>query len=277
MGGRWALPNAATQRGWPSFTLTPPAARAWSALLTSRFWLTWESGSSPPTGLDTDCPIRNRSASCWTGLMTSASSPITLTSTSSTVMGWSAGGAPALACATRLPERVLAAAIGQRRLAAGLSRAVQGTALCQPAVEVRGASNAGAGPPHAADGLSPHHGRPRRCRQDHVDDLPAGGPAPARRSGGSEEVRAGYPGRVPAGLGGAGQDDIVNAQPWGFRLEDVAQRVDIWQGEIDENIRLHHAHCLHERLPNSRLTVWEGEAHLALLTRWSEVLAALVG
>jgi pimeloyl-ACP methyl ester carboxylesterase len=87
-----------------------------------------------------------------------------------------------------------------------------------------------------------------------------------------EDIQEGY----RQGWEGPVQDDLVNARRWGFRLEDIARRVDIWHGEIDGNIGLHHAHCLHERLPNSRLTVWEGEAHLALLTHWGEVLAALI-
>ena len=77
------------------------------------------------------------------------------------------------------------------------------------------------------------------------------------------------------GWEGPAQDDIVNARPWSLRLEDIRQRVDIWQGDVDKNIQPHHAYCLHARLPNSRLTVWEGEAHLALMVHWRDVLAAL--
>ena len=192
------------------------------------------------------------------------------------VMGWSAGGAPALACATKLPERVLAAAIvsgvsppdcpgqykglpfanrlwkfGARRMPA-LVRLMRRTAYPLIMGDLEDAGRT----------MSMSFPLEDRRLLDDPEDL--------KRF--AQDIQEGY----RQGWEGPVQDDIVNAQPWGFRLEDVAQRVDIWQGEIDENIRLHHAHCLHERLPNSRLTVWEGEAHLALLTHWSEVLAALV-
>ena len=88
----------------------------------------------------------------------------------------------------------------------------------------------------------------------------------------AEDIQEGY----RQGWEGPVQDDIVNARPWGFCLEEITIRVDIRQGDIDENVRLHHAHCLHDRLPHSRLTVWEGEAHLALMVHWPEVLAALL-
>ena len=88
----------------------------------------------------------------------------------------------------------------------------------------------------------------------------------------AQDIQEGY----RQGREGPVQDDIVNARPWGFRLEDIRQRVDIWQGDVDQNVRPHHAHCLHARLSNSRLTIWPGEAHLALMVHWREVLAALV-
>jgi pimeloyl-ACP methyl ester carboxylesterase len=88
----------------------------------------------------------------------------------------------------------------------------------------------------------------------------------------AQDIQEGY----RQGWKGPVQDDIVNARPWGFCLEDIGQRVDIWQGDVDKNIRPHHAHCLHARLPNSRLTIWQSEAHLALMVHWRQVLAALV-
>ncbi len=192
------------------------------------------------------------------------------------VMGWSAGGAPALACAFWLPERVRAVALvssiappdcpgqyrgmplanrlwkfGARRMTA-LVRIMRQAAypIIMGDLEEAGKSMSVSFPPED-----------RRLLDD---------PAAMKRF--AEDVQEGY----RQGWEGPAQDDIVNARPWGFCLEEIALRVDIWQGDIDENVRLHHARCLHERLPNSRLTVWENEAHLALMVHWREVLAALV-
>ena len=193
-----------------------------------------------------------------------------------TVMGWSAGGAPALACAVRLPERVRAVSIvssisppdcpGQYRGLPFASRLWKFGARRMPAL-VRLLRRAAypiimGDPEEAGRTMSMSFALEDRRLLDDPEDL--------RRF--AEDIQEGY----RQGWEGPVQDDMVNARPWGFRLEDVGQRVDIWQGEIDGNIHLHHARCLHERLPNSHLTVWEGEAHLALLMHWSEVLAALI-
>ncbi len=192
------------------------------------------------------------------------------------VMGWSAGGAPALACAAKLPGRVLAAAVvsgvsppdcpGQYRGLPLANRLWKFGARRMPAL-VRLIRRA-AYPLIMADldeaGRSMSMSFPLEDRRL-LDD-----PEVLRRF--AQDVQEGY----RQGWEGPVQDDVVNAQPWGFRLEDIAQRVDLWHGEIDKNIGLHHAHCLHHRLPNSRLTVWEGEAHLALRVHWRGVLAALL-
>jgi len=78
------------------------------------------------------------------------------------------------------------------------------------------------------------------------------------------------------GWQGPAQDDIIINKPWGFRLEDITIRIDIWQGEVDQNVPLNQGLYQHERIPNSRLTVLPGQAHLYLLAQWREVLAALV-
>jgi pimeloyl-ACP methyl ester carboxylesterase len=192
------------------------------------------------------------------------------------VMGWSAGGAPALACAAKLPERVQAVAIvsgvsppdcpGQYKGLPLANRVWKFGARRMPAL-VRLMRRAAY--PIIMGDLE-EAGRTMSMSFPLVDRRLLDEPEALKRF--AQDVQEGY----RQGWEGPVQDDIVNARPWGFRLEDIMQRVDLWQGDVDENIRLHHAHCLQERLPNSRLTVWEGEAHLALLSHWSQVLVALV-
>lgn len=87
-----------------------------------------------------------------------------------------------------------------------------------------------------------------------------------------ENIREGYRqgGDSPA------QDDIIINSSWGFRLEDIQTRFDVWQGEADKNVPVNQGEYQHKILPNSRLTVLPGQAHLYLLTHWREVLEALV-
>jgi pimeloyl-ACP methyl ester carboxylesterase len=78
------------------------------------------------------------------------------------------------------------------------------------------------------------------------------------------------------GWHGPAQDDILINSPWGFRLEDVKVRIDIWQGEVDKNVPLNQGLYQHEKIHYSRLTVLPGKAHMYLLEIWDEILAQLV-
>ena len=192
------------------------------------------------------------------------------------VMGWSAGGPHALACAYKLPERVVAGAIvsglapperanpykglpfpnrtlmfGARRLPAllhFLRRMTYRMVIGDPS-EV-GKRMVTFFPPADRQILELVDNRNR-----FVLDL-------------QEGYRQGW--RPPA------QDDIIVNRRWGFRLEDIAVRIDIWQGEVDRNVPLHQAQYQHERIPNSRLMVVPGQAHLYLLAEWRTVLASLL-
>ena len=192
------------------------------------------------------------------------------------VMGWSSGGPYALACAYKLPERVLAGAI------------ISGVA-----------------PP---DRPNPYEGLPfanrvllfgerrmpvlvylMRCMmhpmiignpEETGKKLAAFFPpvdrqlieTPEAQKMFALDIQEGY----RQGWKGPAQDDIIVNNPWGFHLEDITVRIDIWQGEIDKNVPRNQAHYQRERILNSRLTSWPGQAHLFLLARWHEVLAALV-
>jgi pimeloyl-ACP methyl ester carboxylesterase len=193
------------------------------------------------------------------------------------VMGWSAGGPHALACAYKLADRVLAGAV------------VSGLA-----------------PP---DRPNPYEGLPfpnrmlmfvfrrmpksvflfrrmgyatiRGAPEDVGRKLDSASPpadrqlieVPENQRMFVADIQEGY----RQGWQGPAQDDIIIInKPWGFRLEDIAVRIDIWQGEVDQNVPLSQGHYQHERIPNSRLTVLSGQAHLYLLAQWREVLAALV-
>ena len=86
------------------------------------------------------------------------------------------------------------------------------------------------------------------------------------------DVQEGY----RQGWQGPAQDDIIINSPWGFNIEEIKVRIDIWQGELDKNVPLNQGQYQHELIPNSRLTVVPDQAHLYLLSYWGEVLRALV-
>ncbi len=58
---------------------------------------------------------------------------------------------------------------------------------------------------------------------------------------------------------------------------EITVRIDIWQGEVDKNVPVNQGSYQNELLPNSRLTVLPGQAHLYILEQWREILSVLVG
>ena len=192
------------------------------------------------------------------------------------VMGWSSGGPYALACAYKLPERVLAGAIisgvapyerpnpyeglpfgnrvllfGERRmhvLVYLMRRMMYPMIMGNP--EETGKKLASFFPPVDRQLIK----MPEAQKMFALD------------------IQEGYRQRWQ----GPAQDDIIVNSPWGFCVEDITVRIDVWQGEADKNVSLNQAHYQHQRILNSRLTIWPGQAHLCLLARWHEVLAALV-
>lgn len=78
------------------------------------------------------------------------------------------------------------------------------------------------------------------------------------------------------GYEGPSQDDYVVNSSWGFNLEDIGTRIDIWQGDIDENVPLVQGKYQNSLLPNSSFTVLDETAHLFPLVRWKEILLRLI-
>lgn len=80
------------------------------------------------------------------------------------------------------------------------------------------------------------------------------------------------------GADGPTQDDIVVNGPWGFREQDISENVhiDIWQGEVDQNVPIHQGVYHDSIIPNSTLHIVKGNAHLFPLFKWEEILRTLV-
>lgn len=72
------------------------------------------------------------------------------------------------------------------------------------------------------------------------------------------------------------QDVEVLMGPWGFRLHDVTADVLLWQGEADANTPQAWARYMARELPHCQATFSPDEGHFALFTHWKEILEALV-
>ncbi|KAJ5083753.1 hypothetical protein N7456_013180 [Penicillium angulare] len=64
---------------------------------------------------------------------------------------------------------------------------------------------------------------------------------------------------------------------WGFQLEDIQdQNVVLWNGTEDKNVPLLMGHYLNERIPNSELKIYEGDTHYTINMHAEEILCDLL-
>jgi pimeloyl-ACP methyl ester carboxylesterase len=66
-------------------------------------------------------------------------------------------------------------------------------------------------------------------------------------------------------------------RPWGFRLDEIRVLVHLWHGTVDNSTSMAMARHMAQTIPNGKLTVCEGEAHMLLIPRWEEILNTLIG
>jgi pimeloyl-ACP methyl ester carboxylesterase len=78
------------------------------------------------------------------------------------------------------------------------------------------------------------------------------------------------------GSRGLAWDARLLTRPWGFPLEGIQIPVYIWHGSLDDQASVAMARYFAGKIPGSRLTLCEGEAHLLLFPHWEEILIKLI-
>jgi len=199
------------------------------------------------------------------------------------------GGAPhALACAARLPERVVAAvalASPAPHDAEGLDwtagmgednvvefgAALEGEAALRPVLERWSAEVLEAGPAGLRDGMATLLSGPDAAVL--TDEL-------------AEHLYDGFAGGLAPGIGGWLDDDLAFVSPWHVDLGSIAVPTLLWQGAEDRFVPPAHAPWLAARIPGVelRLTAEDGhltlyehripEVHAWLVDRWQDRLIA---
>jgi pimeloyl-ACP methyl ester carboxylesterase len=79
-----------------------------------------------------------------------------------------------------------------------------------------------------------------------------------------------------AGMRGFARESIIVSNAWGFRLEDITIPVYLWHGEEDRNVPLSAARRVAGAIPNCRATFLPGEGHWLILTYWDRILVELI-
>ncbi len=67
-------------------------------------------------------------------------------------------------------------------------------------------------------------------------------------------------------------------RPWGFRPEETAVEVLLWQGDDDQHVPRRVAEYYATAIPRCRATFLDGEGHFSLIEQRAEqIVSALVG
>jgi len=80
-----------------------------------------------------------------------------------------------------------------------------------------------------------------------------------------------------SGVRGAVHEIGLLVRPWGFPLDRIQARVELFHGGDDDTAPLRHAQRLAETIPRSRLHVCVGEGHMVMWTHLGEILEAATG
>jgi len=79
------------------------------------------------------------------------------------------------------------------------------------------------------------------------------------------------------GSRGAACELLLYTRPWGFLLEDIATRVNLWHGEQDVSVPPTMGQYQARTIPNCRAIFYPGEGHFSLvINHMEEVLSGLL-
>ena len=70
---------------------------------------------------------------------------------------------------------------------------------------------------------------------------------------------------LEGGLGGMIDDDLAGVAPWGFDPAAIERPVLIYHGELDRIVPIAHSRWLAERIPSAQLRTFAGDGHVSVL------------
>lgn len=77
------------------------------------------------------------------------------------------------------------------------------------------------------------------------------------------------------GSAGGAWERLVAFEPFPVALEGISVDVHLWHGRLDVLAPCAPAEFLASRLPNCKVTIWPDEGHIAIARHWDEILEAL--
>lgn len=198
------------------------------------------------------------------------------------VVGVSAGGTPAAACAALIPERLRGVALASANGVTEYNWAERPGAEEAWTLEDRAEFDLAQTNPTSAAHLAAEH-----FAQDAspLDEYPG---VLRKELEAAEGDRWFYDDASRAAIFDAhilewarqgwdalGWELIKSFLPWGFRLADISIPVTIWHGSQDPWVTQAQIDFQANTIPNSSLTVWTDCGHLGFVKHWKEILDAV--
>jgi pimeloyl-ACP methyl ester carboxylesterase len=186
------------------------------------------------------------------------------------LVGVSAGGPHALACAVALGDRVTRVAVASMP---GPLDEVPGAWEALPERIRVAAERARVDPPRSVRGVVRYMERYAAAPATYLQGGPPADRAAVVDPRWREMLLADLAEALRPGATGFADDMVALWRRWGFGLADVPAGVTLWHGAQDRR-GAPDFECLVSRLPGARPTVWPDQGHYAVLDRWAEVLGA---
>lgn len=192
------------------------------------------------------------------------------------VMGHSAGGPHALACAHELPERIVAGAAISCVAPMSRTRPYDGMPLLNQIL----ARSARQFPwfTHFARKITRNMviQDAEKAAQKLMASIPDADKDILSKPKNVDNMVLSIQEGFQQGSEGVAHDDILVNTDWGFDIKSIEPRIDIWHGKLDVNVPIHAAHYLHNQIPHNRYYEFSDKGHFFILDSWEEVFKSLL-
>jgi pimeloyl-ACP methyl ester carboxylesterase len=193
------------------------------------------------------------------------------------VLGWSAGGPYALACASQMPERLTAVGV-----ACGFAPFDRPDALAGMTKEMQQAIPLMRRWPWltrlvTASLPGQYRKDPEAAFQKQFSTAlsPADAQVMAEPAVRANLMQGAVEAMRQGARGPAMEMELLFGRPWGFQPSSISHPVSMWYGDADALVPLPMGRYLAQILPRAHLTVCPGQGHMLYVPRWAEMLRAM--
>lgn len=192
------------------------------------------------------------------------------------VLGWSAGGSHALACAYKMSERVIAGSLVSALAPPNRPNPYEGYKGLLKALMIFGRKYPKLVYWFRKIAAKQINNAAGNAGDKFVKSLPKVDQVPFENNNIKDMLIADIKEGYKQGGDGPARDDIIINNDWGFDIKDIKTRFDIWQGDADKNVPLNQGKYQAGLLKNSELHLMKGKGHMFLLQEWEQILIELI-